>query len=240
MSVAVSTRRLTGVLAAVLAGLALATTALQVLKHVYGHGRLFGLAPILSVNGERNVGTWFSSFLLLLCAVLLATVAANERRQRDRDALHWAFLAAVFVFLSIDETAMIHETVARVVRRSWGGSGLLYSTWIVAWGGFALAVALAYLRFLGRLPRRTAVGFVLAGALYVGAAAGIEAFQGRGLEAARLAHVVGPGELTPTLEILGCVEELLEMLALVLFADTLLRHLSGTVKELRIDVVAGP
>ena len=47
--------------------------------------------------------------ILLLMAALLTVVARCERRIGGQDRRHWAGLAEIFYYLSLDEAAQIHE-----------------------------------------------------------------------------------------------------------------------------------
>jgi hypothetical protein len=91
---------------------------------------------------------------LLLAAAFLAALA---RRVGDRDARHWAALAAVLSLLSVDEAASLHERLggpaAEVLGDALGGA--LHFAWVVPGVVLALVVGLAFLRFVLRLPPST-------------------------------------------------------------------------------------
>lgn len=56
--------------------------------------------------------------------------------------------------------------------------GLLHFAWVVPYGLATLALGAAYVEFLRRLPRKTAVRFVVAGAIFVSGAVGCEMIGG--------------------------------------------------------------
>jgi hypothetical protein len=97
--------------------------------------------------------------------VLLGIVA--HRRRSERFSRHWLALALVFVGLSADEIAGVHEAL---------NTGLSFPWTIPAAIATAL-VGLLYLAFLAHLDRSTRRRFILAGILYVGGAVGIEQIQ---------------------------------------------------------------
>jgi hypothetical protein len=71
------------------------------------------------LKNERNIATWYSSGLLLMAglAALLnikAVVASGWQKRALRAG--WALVAAVCIWLSADETAMIHETLAPLIK----------------------------------------------------------------------------------------------------------------------------
>lgn len=131
-----------------------------------------------SLDQEANVPSWFSSVLLLAAAAALALVALDAHARRNRWARHWTGLAAVFVWLSMDETAEVHERIGSWLRDRLDLGGILYYAGVVPALLLAMAVALAYIRFLRALPRATMLGTLLAAGLYVTGAAGVEAMTG--------------------------------------------------------------
>lgn len=167
------------------------------------------LVGLFSLSYEGNLPTWYSSALLLVCAVTLGFIAPGAP---PGEARYWSLLAAVFGYLSIDEAVGLHEQLNDVVHLS----GPLYFGWIVPAGLAVLLLGLAYLRFLRDLPPETRRRFVLAGALYVGGALLMEIPLGLWTEA----H--GDGDLGYAL--IDFAEESLEMIGASLFLVALLRH----------------
>src|SRR3982751_4790319 len=70
------------------------------------------------LDGECNIPSWFSSCLLLVCALLLALIAAAQRQRPKAWFGHWLALALIFGFLSLDETAQLHELSIAPIRTS--------------------------------------------------------------------------------------------------------------------------
>lgn len=199
-----------------------------------GPGEFTRLLPMLFVGKDDSLPGWYSSVILLSCSVLLAAIARVVSRSGERYAFHWAVLAAVFLYLAVDEGVAIHEKLSplgRAMLRAFGvESGLISRAWVVPAIIVVIVVALAYLRFLLRLPRRTKRLFVVAGILFVGAAIG--------MEVATDLYVYVRGGL-PNLTIFDNVlrtvilphlEELLEMLSIVVFVYALLAY-AGTLLE---------
>jgi hypothetical protein len=198
----------------------------QVSKYFLGHDNLKGFVPTFYVDYESNVPTWYSAFQLALAAGLLAMVAAVKTARHAPFRRHWAALSLIFFLLSIDEVAMIHEYPIDPLRRALGAGGLLYYTWVIPGAAFVALVGLGFCRFLRHLPERTRNGFLLAGAVFVGGAIGVEMLSG--LQADLY------GEENFIYAMIITVEELLEMIGIVLFIHTLWEYLSTEVDEVHL------
>ena len=166
------------------------------------------LVGLFSLSYEGNLPTWYSSALLLACAVTLAVIAQSA----PRHARYWSLLSAVFGYLSIDEAVGLHEQLNDLVHLG----GPLYFGWIVPAGIAVLLLAAAYLRFLRALPAETRRRFVVAGALYVGGALLMEVPLGLWTEAR--------GDADLGYALIDFAEESLEMIGATLFLLALLRH----------------
>jgi hypothetical protein len=64
---------------------------------------------MFDLDGEKNIPTWYASAKLLAVAALLALVALNADRRDRLTQLVLLMPVALFLFLSIDEVASIHE-----------------------------------------------------------------------------------------------------------------------------------
>ena len=161
---------------------------------------------------EQNLPTLFSTLLLLGGAVACGLVARHTREGR----LGWAGLGGVFAFLAVDEFARIHERVGVYAELALD----LHFAWIVPYAVFALVVGLLYARWTWRLPRETRAGVVVAGAVYVGGALGMEAV-------AELYVATFGREVGLRYDLLTTVEESMEMIGAALFGLTVLGHLDA-------------
>jgi hypothetical protein len=175
------------------------------------------ILDLFSVNAEESIPTWYSATLLLLAGGILAVITAVKQSSRDPHTFYWAGLGVIFVYLSIDESAAIHEILSEPLHQAFHTSGLLAFGWQLAAVPLLLIIGLLYLRFLMHLPPRTRGLILLAGALYVGGALVIDA-----LSAANLAN---SGMMLLYLAI-GTVEELCEMLGVSLFIYALLAYMT--------------
>lgn len=86
---------------------------------------------LFSVDREANVPTWFSSSMLLLCSLLLFLVAEIKKSYHEKYISHWFILTLVFLGLSLDEAAIIHEMSIKPIEKAFHTRGLLRFGWIV-------------------------------------------------------------------------------------------------------------
>ncbi len=214
------------------AALTAAHLAGRVSAHL-GHDSVFGLVPLFDLENEQNVPTIFTSMVLLGCSAALVGSAAVARRQR----VYWYGLACVFLCLGVDEVAQLHEPLLFVMKGNVSpgtealarSMPLRFAQMVPEFVALGLAATGATLAFLGTLPRRSAVLFALAGAIYVTGAVVFDLLTARG------AQMVA-SEAIKTL--LRLAEEVFEMLGASLFLFALLDHLSRAHPRVAIELRA--
>lgn len=171
------------------------------------------LLKAFGLDNELNVPTWYAAFLLAWNGLFLWLLGAHARAAGLPDGRAWKVLGAVFLFLSLDEVATLHEHMGLFVAEALGTPGRAQA-WVIVALPLVLLLAALYARALFRLPRWALWQIVAAGALYVGGAAGLEAV-GWGAQLAR------PGWSESYL-MLTWVEEALEFAGQALFFWALL------------------
>ena len=196
-------------------------------KWVFHNPYLYGLIDLIDFDSEKNLPTLYSSLQLIIASSLLAIIA-SQHKSSGENYLLWFVLAAIFLYLGIDEFVQIHERFVVSVREDFQLTGLFHFAWVVPYGIGVLALVIIYSRFLLRLPRKTARWFVASGAIFVSGAIGFEMLSAR--------HFVAYGLDNATYSIIYTCEEALEMLGIAMFIYALLVYVSNEFQYLRADI----
>ena len=223
---AIDPRRVTRLLVLATVALTVGHLAALYVHHGLGYDYALGLVPLFDFNMESNAPTWFSSALLLGVGIVAAVIASRAAALRG----HWLLVAGVALFLSLDESVQLHELLSALLRRGLAvGPG--FSLAVAAIVGLlpVLLGAAVFYRFLRALPRSTAVGLVVAGAVYLGGAVGVDTV---------VAAIDFGGEGGAVSLALHTVEELLEMAGLILAIHVLLVHLQRHAGRERVGAAA--
>ena len=188
---------------------------------------------LFSVNLEESIPTWFATIILFVASILLWLIALSKRKGNDPFSLYWLGLAIIFMYLSMDEGAVIHEIIAEPLQQKFNTTGFFYFGWQLVAIPLLVIFVLLYARFLLALPRKFALLFVISGAIYVGGAIVVE-----GISASQW---YDQGQ-TMTYLAIATVEECFEMLGVVVFIYTLLSYMvemnyTFTWDANRLDVV---
>jgi hypothetical protein len=120
------------------------------------HGNYFAvfLQRQLDVSAEQNFATWYSSVLLLLAggaALLNCKTTPLWQRLKWVQKSTWALVGGLFVWLSIDETATVHESLAPLLNQMRATSNEPYAIgagdWIPILYPFIIAAAIGLFIF---------------------------------------------------------------------------------------------
>lgn len=188
------------------------------IKIKIGYPTALGFVPKFALDQENNLPTYFSSVLLLVASLLLAVIAVLKKQQRDTYASKWKLLAYIFLFLSLDEAASIHEFVSLNMNRIFSTSGLFHYAWVIPGTVFVGISGYFFRGFLLDLPLKIRRRFTVAAVVYIGGALGVELLEGY------YAELHGEGL---TFHLLVTIEEAFEMIGVVLFINALLDYLSS-------------
>lgn len=183
------------------------------------------LIKLFDFNLEANLPTYFSSLILLCNGVLLALIGSRYKAIGEK-FWHWFGLAFIFFFLALDEMIQIHEQLRGPMETLFNTSGLLYFAWFIPYIAITVVIAIAYFKFMMRLPKSILKLFILAGVLYISGAAVMEAISGM--------HAEKHGEKTFTYALMYTFEELLEMSGAVVFLYGLLCYIASGFKNFKL------
>src|SRR4030095_399472 len=84
------------------------------------------LHAVIDLDGEGNLPAWFSSFQLSLIALSFWALAARFRTTRRPSRRFLQTCGGLFLLLSIDETALLHERITKAL-------GSRYIDWVPAY-----------------------------------------------------------------------------------------------------------
>ena len=155
--------------------------ALAVVSAVISSARVLGAdlpydaLSRFDVDGEMTVPAWFSALDFFFCALLMVAIA--QREHGHPFGRYWWALAAGFTILSLDEAVSLHEAVNDRIKSTFASAPR--SRWAIPGMLLAAAVGLCFVPFLRHLPRRYASLFLVAGAVYVFAAGGLDLMAAR-------------------------------------------------------------
>jgi hypothetical protein len=181
------------------------------------------------VSGEGKLPTFYSGLTFLAAAALLGLIWAHERRRHGPFRWHWAALAVIFVLLAMDEMLELHELASDIVRsRLQIEDGWFYNAWVIPAGVVLLFLSVLFLRFVMHLPARTRTLFIVAGAVFVSGAVGLEMAGGA------YASVNGQDL---TYGVIASVEEVLEMAGIVVMLYALVDHIERHAPQTLLRVV---
>jgi hypothetical protein len=234
MLIRLQTRRITNWLTAGIVLIAALGVIAEMLALRYTHGYVHRLVNLVSLDTEWNIATWYATLLLLFSAILLGLIAVSTRRRGEPFVRHWRVLAFGFAYLCLDEAVGLHETINPLVRPlveplTFGDR--IQFPWVIPAAVVVAVVFVAYVPFLRHLPSPVARRFVLAGALYVGGAVGVETLCG--------VIAADAGTVNLPYQLLAAFEEVLEMSGVVVFIAALLRHLASKEREIEVRL-CGP
>jgi hypothetical protein len=233
--------------------IALVSFVARVAMYMWGVEGYLQPLRIFDVGEERSIPTWFESMQFMLCSILLAVVTVAKKQRNDRYSLHWSFLSIIFLLLSLDEVASIHEAIGQQSERllhsatGFTPGGAIKFFWVVPGTIFVLILLVAYLRFLADLPQSTRRMFLFAGALFVLGALGLEMLSAQVSSSSEgIANFFGmelglsrqSGSALPKIMIglQTCFEEMFEMLGLTAFVYALLAYIRSYVEDISVRV----
>lgn len=198
----------------------------QFATYVSVNSVLAGLAPAFYLDMEQNIPTYFNVLLLFIAASLLAVIAMRHWKQGRPHVPEWTILSLGFLVMALDEALQFHEQLNLPVGTLLGDGelGAFFYPWVIPGVVLVFVLALGFLRFLRRLPATFRFRFLLAAALYLGGAIGVELIGS--------SHAELHGTENWAYSMIVTLEETLELSGLIVFIWALLKYLAVQVPVL--------
>lgn len=184
---------------------------------------LFRFVQLFSLNLEANIPSWYSGFLMIIVAALNYLIYKFERRVIKK---YFLVISALFISMSIDEIASVHEILNNPVRNSLSLGGFLYWSWIVPGIIVSLFIGLYFLKFFSMIERKYTILFLLSGFIYLSGAVGFEMIGGW-LYSNKLGN-----SILYVFEVV--IEESLEMFGMLLFIYALIKYIKSFAETVQV------
>lgn len=227
MKIVIRPKQVAIVFAAIATGLILAGIAGVLSRFVLGHENVFGLVEMFDLDAEGNIPAYFSMILIFLCSMLLCFIGVSQKK-RSKPYVLWLLLAAIFVFLSFDEIAQIHERIGLGMKSELHITGIFNKAWVMPYGMAVIVLFIGYFRFILESPPVIRRWIILAGVVYIGGVIGFELLAGL--------YVEQHGIRDMWHALLSVCEESLEMFVMVIFQYALLLYIETELKSPRIII----
>lgn len=225
--ISVSPQKSLRLLGFMILSLSLVNIAVNFVKCFLGHGGLLGLTRLFDLDTENNIPTWYASITLFICAGLLALIAYQKKQTGDRFLRHWQGLVLLFLWLSMDEAASIHELLIDL-NGPLQLNGFFRFAWVIPAMMLLVVIGFIYRKFLVALPKKIKRLFLLASAVYITGGLVMEMIGGKYLQITALEIPIpdNSGLLGMGMVLILAAEEMLEMCGVAIFIYTLLLLLS--------------
>lgn len=199
-------------------GLVVANTTTTI--YLTWHERVYRSFVLLDIDREYNIPTFFSSFLLLFVALILALITRLEENRIPSSVLYWSILSWGFSFMAIDEVVSLHERLLSPMRELLGNRrlGIFYFAWVIPAIVLIVVLALFFWQFWLHLPRRIRSTSLIASMLYLGGCIGFEMIGGYYAELHGTQNLVYSS--------IASVEEGLEMMGAIVFSWSLMTYIA--------------
>ncbi len=222
----VSPKKIIFVFLAIIIGLAIANLLGQHYKIFGGNSEfLLKIVDKFDLDLEaNNLPTWFQSSTLLLCSVLLVIITFIRKSLNDIDTKFWGLMAAIFLYLSLDEAVSIHEQMTVPLRDAIGAQGILFFAWVIPATLMLMILFATVYKSVWRLSAATRRSFIVSGFIFVAGAVGMEMVGARYYEIF-LEPTKAPNDFGYV--ILTTVEEFLEMVGIAFFIFSMLKYIES-------------
>jgi hypothetical protein len=181
---------------------------------------------LFDLDTEGNIPTWYESSLFLVAAGLCGLFAGARPAG---GAGVWRILAVIFLVMSCDETAMLHELVGRYLSAAERWKRLDIYGWLLLGAPLAGGIVLVVRRAARALDAPARGRLILAGTLFFLGSIGVES-----VEAVTDARIYG----TVAFGLLTWGEECLELTGIILFIHAMMTVLRDRAEAVGVTFVS--
>lgn len=192
---------------------------------------LHAFRELFDLNGEANLPAWYTGLLWLFAALSALGVAVQVRLRRERHAGYWQSLSILFLFMSLDESAQLHERIGAILEGWMLFSGFLYYVWVIYGMTLVGFLIIVYSRFLLSLPAEVKFTIIVSAVVFLSGALGLE-MLGAAVDSGEVEFPAGLNWVRAVI-----LEEFLEMTGIILLIYGLMRFMSKNRFPLHFVVV---
>ncbi len=175
------------------------------------------------LDAEGNIVTFINALLLFIPSLILTAISIWKTSAKDKFRFHWIGLALIFLFLSIDEAAVIHENMIKPMRAIVGAEGFFYFAWIIPGIIIVVAFGLLYFMFFLHLENKFKILFMLSLGVYISGVIGGEMISGY--------YAANLGLKNYTYAVVASLEESIEYIGCSLIIYSLLKYIEHYLPE---------
>lgn len=223
MELSFSVKKITKYISLTVVMLIISHILFQTIRLVTPCDNLFGIINFFDFDNESSIPTWFSQIQLFIASLILGLIAIYKKKHKKSFANHWLWLALIFLYLSIDEGATVHEMLIDPTKRVLNiSSGVFYFAWVIPFMALVLGFLMFFISFIKHLPKKYKILFSLSGFIYILGTLGIEMVGGEilNMNLSKVYYLISVS-----------IEESFEMIGMTLFIFTLLTFIKETSKE---------
>lgn len=108
------------------------------------------LRKLFDLNGDLSIPGWFSSIQLFIVSAILFIISRRNQRKQYLPASFFMTVSLIFLFLSMDEGAAIHEKITLIARKlslDWMMFKGSHGAWIMVYTVIAVPVIFLVMRY---------------------------------------------------------------------------------------------
>ncbi len=195
-------------------------------EDIRGYWHEFAIDMLMSsfyLDAESNIPTFTNALLLFIPALLLAGIGAWKNIVKDKFRFQWNTLALIFLMLSYDEVASIHERFIKPMRSIVGAEGFFFFAWIIPGMIVVALFGIAFLTFFLHLETKFKLLFFFSLAVYISGVIGGEMVSGY--------FASSLGQKNYTYAVVASLEESVEMFGCSLIIYSLLEYIKHYLPE---------